>query len=267
MPLPFTIKPGEVCDLSSIASRVETDEYNKKSAYEQIAENTEVTADLARRLYAEDKRSLLVVLQGMDAAGKDGSVRAVMRGINPRSCQVHSFVKPSEEELDHDFLWRIHKRVPRKGNIGIFNRSHYEDVLVVRVHELVPKSVWQKRYDQINDFERMLSENGTVILKCYLHISYEEQRERLQARMDNPDAHWKVNLGDLDERKRWDDYRAAFNDALTKCNTDHAPWHIVPCDRKWYRSLAISNLIRRTLETMDPQYPKAAQDYRGITVE
>ena len=268
MPKPITLQPGEVCNLDQIPSRiVDTGEYDKKSAYKKIADNAEQMALLARKLYAENRRSLLIVLQAMDAAGKDSTVRTVTRGMNPRSCQVHSFKKPSEEELDHDFLWRIHKVVPRKGNVAIFNRSHYEDVLVVRVHDLVPTDVWSQRYEQINHFERILNQNGTTIIKCYLHISEDEQRERLQARMDDPDAHWKVNLGDLEERKLWSSYRKAFNDAITKCNTDHAPWYIIPADRKWYRNLVVSELIKSTLEQMDPRYPQAEQDYRGIIVE
>ena len=203
----------------------------------------------------------------MDAAGKDSTIRTVLRGVNPTSCQVSSFKKPSEEELDHDYLWRIHKAVPRKGNIGIFNRSHYEDVLVVRVHNYVTKSVWSSRYDQINEFEQLLHENGTTILKCYLHISKDEQRERLQARVDDPDSHWKFNPGDLKERELWSSYREAFNDAITNCNTKHAPWHIIPCDRKWYRNLVISELMRSTLEKMDPQYPPAVQDFTGWEIE
>lgn len=266
MPKPFVLKPGETCDLANIESRIETDQYDKKSAYKKIEKNCEEMALLARKLYAENKRSLLLVLQAMDAAGKDSTVRTITRGVNPRSFQVYSFKKPSAEELDHDFLWRIHKQVPRIGNVGIFNRSHYEDVLVVRVHSLVPESVWSSRYEHINNFEKLLADNGTTIVKCYLHISKDEQQERLQARMDDPDSHWKVNLGDLDERKLWSQYREAYNDAITKCNTEWAPWHIIPADRKWYRNLVISELVLSKLKEMDPQYPKAAQDYRGITV-
>ncbi len=267
MTQPFVIPPGETCELDQIPTRVETDDFTKKTAYEHIENNAKAMADHARRLYAENRRSLLLVLQGMDAAGKDGTIRTVMRGVNPRSCQVHSFKKPSEEELDHDFLWRIHKRVPRKGNIGIFNRSHYEDVLVVRVRQLAPQSVWQQRYEQINQFEKLLADTGTVIVKCYLHISRDEQRERLQARIDDPDAHWKVNLGDLEERELWNEYRQAYNTAIARCNTSYAPWHIIPADRKWYRSLVVSELIRNTLDKMDPQYPDTAKDYRGIVVQ
>ena len=232
VPKPITLDPGDACNLDDIASRVETDAWDKQSAYEKIDENCKEMALLARKLYAENQRSLLLVLQAMDAAGKDSTVRCVTKGVNPRSFQVYSFKKPSEREQDYDYLWRIHREVPRKGNVGIFNRSHYEDVLVVRVHHLVPEEVWTKRYEQINHFEKLLAETGTTIVKCYLHISKDEQRERLQARMDDPDAHWKVNLGDLEERKLWRDYRKAYNDAITKCNTAWAPWYIVPADRQ-----------------------------------
>jgi len=191
----------------------------------------------------------------------------VMTAVNPQSCQVVSFKQPSAEELDHDFLWRIHKAVPRRGHIGIFNRSQYEDVLVVRVHKLAPESEWKSRYERINEFEKLLVEGGITILKCFLHISKAEQRERLQARLDDPNKRWKFSHGDLAERKLWDDYQRAYEDALTKCNTDHAPWHIIPADRKWYRNLVISQLMRETLERMDPKYPPAAEGLENVVVE
>jgi PPK2 family polyphosphate:nucleotide phosphotransferase len=190
-----------------------------------------------------------------------------MRGVNPRSCQVVSFKKPSEEELDHVFLWRVHKVVPRKGNIGIFNRSHYEDVLVVRVHQLVPEGVWTQRYEQINAFEKLLVDTGTVVLKCFLLITKETQRERLQARIDDPRDHWKFNLNDLEERKKWDDYIAAYEDAITHCNTKHAPWYIIPSEKKWYRNLLVSELLRETIERLKPRYPNPVDAYRGLIVE
>ena len=267
MPLPCVLSPGTNCNLDEIPSYISDSEYDKASSKRRVKENAEVMADCARRLYAENRRSILLVLQGMDAAGKDGTIRTVMRGVNPRSCQVVSFKVPSDEEADHDFLWRIHKAVPRKGNIGIFNRSHYEDVLVVRVHELVPADVWQTRYEKIKAFEKILTESGTTILKCYLHISRDEQRERLQARVDNPSAHWKFKMRDLEERKLWPQYQEAYEDAITKCNTQYAPWHIIPSDRKWYRSLVVSELMRSTLETMDPQFPKSDTDFAGLVVE
>lgn len=265
--IPYTVKPGEKIDLKDIPSVIEDSGYEKKSAYKRIAENAIVMAGLAKKLYAENKRSILLVLQGMDTAGKDGTIRSVMTGMNPTSCQVVSFKRPSEEELDHDFLWRVHKTVPRRGNIGIFNRSHYEDVLVVRVHSIVPESKWKKRYNLINDFEKLLASTDTKIVKCFLHISKETQRERLQARLDDPAKHWKFNMGDLSERKLWADYQKAYEACLEKCSTEHAPWHIIPSDKKWCRNLVVSELLRKTLEDMDPKYPEPEDDYAGLVVE
>lgn len=263
---PYRVKPGKKIKLDDIPTDFRDTEYDKKSAYDKIERNVQKMALLAKKLYAENQRSILLVLQGMDTAGKDGTIRAVMRGMNPTSCQVHSFKKPSEEELDHDFLWRVHKVAPRRGNIGIFNRSHYEDVLVVRVHSLVSEKRWRRRYELINDFEKLLAETDTRIIKCFLHISKETQRERLQARLDDPSKHWKFNLGDLEERKLWDRYQEAYDDALEKCSTDHAPWHIIPSDRKWYRNLVVSELLKDTLEDMDPQTPPPEGDYDGLIV-
>ena len=264
---PYAVQPGDKIRLKDIPSRLSDSGFNKKSAYKRIAENAEVMAGLAKRLYAENKRSILLVLQGMDTAGKDGTIRSVMRGMNPTSCQVVSFKKPSEEELDHDFLWRVHRTVPRRGNIGIFNRSHYEDVLVVRVHSLVPASKWKERYELINDFEKLLHSTDTTIVKCFLHISKETQCERLQARLDDPAKHWKFNLGDLSERKLWDDYQKAYESALEECSTEYAPWRIIPSDQKWCRNLVVSELLRNTLEEMDPQFPEPESDYDGLVVE
>lgn len=264
---PYTVKPGETVCLKDFPTDNRDTKFSKKSGYRQIAENAEVMADLARRLYAENRRSILLVLQGMDTAGKDGTIRTVMRGMNPRSCQVNSFKQPSEEELDHDFLWRVHQLAPRRGNIGIFNRSHYEDVLVVRVHSLVPQSKWQQRYELINDFEKLLHSCGTTVVKCFLHISKETQRERLQARIDDEQKHWKFNPGDIAERKLWDDYQVAYEDVLTRCSTEHAPWHIIPSDRKWYRNLAVSQLLKKTLESMSPQYPDPESDFHGMVID
>ena len=260
------VELNSTCELSTIPTQIPDGKFSKKSAYRRIEENVEVMADLAKRLYAENQRSILLVLQGMDTAGKDGTIRAVMRGMNPTSCQVSSFKKPSEEELDHDFLWRIHQRVPRRGNIGIFNRSHYEDVLVVRVHNLVPESVWSKRYETINAFEKLLHDNGTTVVKCFLHISKETQRERLQARVDDPAKHWKFNLGDIEERKLWDDYQLAYQAALEQCNTEYAPWHIIPSDKKWARNLIVSEVLRATMEGLSPQFPSPKSDYTGLSV-
>ncbi len=263
---PYIVSPGESVDLSSIASGPTSEDWKKKSALKKIAANAIQMADFAKRLYAEDQRSILLVLQGMDTAGKDGTIRNVMRGMNPTSCQVSSFKRPSVEELDHDFLWRVHKVVPRRGNIGIFNRSHYEDVLVVRVHNIVPEKIWSQRYEQINRFERLLHETGTKIVKCFLHISKETQRKRLQERIDLPEKHWKFNPGDLKERERWDDYQTAYTAALAKCSTDFAPWHVIPSDKKWYRNLVISELLLSTLKGLDPQFPVAEQDPTGTVV-
>lgn len=267
MPKPFLIQPGDPCDLDQIPSHVDTDQFDKKSARDRIKENAKEIAQLTRQLYAERKRSVLLVLQAMDAAGKDSTVREVFRGVNPQYFQIKSFKRPTPDELAHDFLWRIHQAVPRKGHFGIFNRSQYEDVLVVRVHSIQPESVWSTRYEQINQLEKLLHDTGTTIIKCYIHISKDEQRERLQARMDHPEAHWKVNLGDLDERALWDDYRAAYNDAIEKCNTPWAPWHIIPADSKWYRCLVVSELVLAKLRAMKPEYPTSEMDYRGMVVK
>ncbi len=267
MPQPITLKPGERCNLREIDVGHRDPGYDKESAKKRIKKNAERMSDLANIMYAENKHSILLVLQGMDTAGKDSTIRTVMRGVNPRGCQVHSFKQPSEEELDHDFLWRVHRVVPRRGNIGIFNRSHYEDVLVVRVHRLVPSDVWERRYEQINSFEKTLQETGTVLLKCFLMISKETQRERLQERIDDPLEHWKFNLRDLEERKLWDNYLDAYEDALTRCNTPWAPWYIVPAEKKWYRNLVVSELLLRTIEALDPQYPETKKNLTGLVVE
>ena len=266
--VPHVFKSGVSIKLKDYASGPPKDlDFGKKAACKRIGLNAVEMAEKAKRLYAENRRSVLLVLQGMDTAGKDGTIRSVMRGMNPTSCQVTSFKKPSEEELDHDFLWRCHNAAPRRGNIGIFNRSHYEEVLIVRVHSLVPQKQWSKRYDQINDFENLLTESGTKIVKCFLHISKETQRERLQERVDVPEKHWKFNPADLDERKLWPDYQTAYEDALSKCNTEHSPWHVIPSDKKWYRNLVISQLLKKVLDDLDPQYPEAEDDYRGLVVE
>jgi PPK2 family polyphosphate:nucleotide phosphotransferase len=216
--------------------------------------------DLQTRLYAESERSLLVVLQGRDTCGKDGTIRRVFDAVNPQGCVITSFKKPTELELSHDYLWRVHSRMPVKGIIGIFNRSHYEDVLAVRVHRLVPRNVWSKRYQQINDFERMLSENGVTIVKFFLHISKEEQRERLLARLEDPAKQWKFSPGDLDERKLWASYTSAYRDVLRKCSTKWAPWYVVPADKKKVRDYLVARAVVETLQRMAPKYPKADGD-------
>jgi PPK2 family polyphosphate:nucleotide phosphotransferase len=234
--------------------------WDKDAAAIALAAQTERLASLQDRFWAEDKRSVLVVLQGIDAAGKDGTINKVMEAFNPQGCPVTSFKVPSAEELAHDYLWRVHNKVPRKGEIGIFNRSHYEDVLVVRVHGLVPRKVWSARYDQINDFERFLTDNGTTIVKFFLAIDKDEQRERFQARFDDPTKRWKFSMSDLEERKLWDDYQAAFDDALSKTSTDRAPWYVIPANRKWFRNLAVATILADTVASLRPAYPRVAED-------
>jgi len=267
MSQPITVPPGTKIRLEDFDPAYAGDVEGKKEARKELKANRRALADLGYRLYAESRRALLFVLQGMDTAGKDGTIRHVMRGFNPQSCRVRSFKQPSIEELDHDFLWRISRALPPKGDVGIFNRSHYEDVLVVRVHDLVPKSEWRTRYDRINAFEKLVVHGGTTIVKVFLYVSREEQRERLQARLDNPDKRWKFSRADIKERGYWDEYVRAYEEALTRCNTDCAPWHVVPADRKWYRNLVVSRLLCKTLREMDPQFPPAEEGLEGIVVE
>lgn len=266
MPQPITVKPGAKIRLSDFDANDRGGE-EKGSAIAETEKNVAKIDELAFRMYAENRHAILLVLQGMDTSGKDGVIRKVMNGLNPQICQVTSFKCPSQEELEHDFLWRIHREAPRRGNVGIFNRSHYEDVLVVRVHDLAPEQRWKLRYDRINEFEKGLVEEGTEIIKVFLHISKDEQRKRLDERLADPTKRWKFNVGDLAERKLWDAYQAAYEDALTKCNTAHAPWHIVPAGAKWYRNLIVSRLLRKTLEQIDPQFPQADKSLEGVKVE
>lgn len=240
---------------------------NKDEAEKVVAKNTERLFDYQSLLYAENKRSVLIVLQGMDTSGKDGVIRNVMRGLNPQGCEVHPFKAPSDEEREHDFLWRIHQAVPSRGEITIFNRSHYEDVLIARVRGLVPKPVWKARYDQINDFERMLNENGVTILKFFLHISQDEQKERLQKRLQDPLKNWKFNPNDLEERRYWDDYVSAYEDALNRCSTRQAPWFIIPSNRKWMRNLVISEILNETFQEMNPKLPPPPPGLKKVRVE
>jgi PPK2 family polyphosphate:nucleotide phosphotransferase len=211
---------------------------------------------LQDRLWAEAQRSLLVVLQGLDASGKDGTVKHVFRGVNPQGTTVTSFKEPTPEEQAHDFLWRVHMRTPPAGTIGVFNRSHYEDVLVVRVHDLVPEAVWRARYDRINAFEENLAGEGTTLVKFFLHVSFEEQGRRLQSRLDRPDKRWKARAADFAERKHWDSYQSAYRDVLERTSTEVAPWFVIPADHKWYRNWAVSQVLLHALEKMDPHYPE-----------
>lgn len=224
-------------------------------------------ADLQGLLFAEQKHRLLVVLQGMDTSGKDGTIKHVFRTINPLGVKVANFKRPNETELAHDYFWRVHEHTPARGHISIFNRSHYEDVLVVRVHDLVPKKVWSRRYRHIRDFEQMLSDEGTAIVKFFLHISKDEQKERLEERLRNPKKQWKFEHGDIEERRLWDDYQAAYEVALSKTSTEHAPWYIVPSDRKWYRNLVINQVIIDVLEGFEMKYPEPARDLETVVID
>lgn len=233
---------------------------NREVAEEEFESLREELVELQRRLYAEGRRSVLVVLQAMDAGGKDGTIRRVFQGVNPQGVRVTSFKVPSSLELRHDFLWRIHQAAPPAGMIGVFNRSHYEDVLVVRVENLVPRDVWKPRFEHINAFERLLTDSGTTILKFFLHISKDEQRERLEARLKEPEKHWKFSPLDAEKRRHWDGYMEAYEDVLNRCTTEHAPWYVIPADQKWYRNLAIARVLVDTLKDLDPQYPPPIED-------
>ncbi|MGH8927151.1 MAG: polyphosphate kinase 2 family protein [Acidimicrobiia bacterium] len=223
--------------------------------------------ELQEMLWADGTHRLLVVLQATDTGGKDSTIRRVFEGVNPLGVRVASFKRPTPNELAHDYLWRVHPHVPGNGEIVIFNRSHYEDVLVVRVHQLVPQSRWEKRYHHIREFERLLTDEGTTIIKFFLHISSEEQRQRLQDRVDDPSKHWKFSVGDLDERKHWDDYQRAYEDALSETSTASAPWYIVPANRKWYRDLVVATVLVETLEHLGLKYPEPDEDLSGVVVE
>jgi PPK2 family polyphosphate:nucleotide phosphotransferase len=260
------VKPGTRVELSDKTAK-DDDLPRGKAADQALEPLVERLAELQVALYAEAKRSLLVVVQGRDASGKDGLTRKVFGPLNSQGCVVTSFKQPSEYELARDYLWRVHQAVPPKGTIGIFNRSHYEDVLVVRVHGLIDKPTWRRRFRQINDFERMLTENGVTILKFFLHISRAEQRERLLARLHDPTKNWKFQVGDLAERKRWDLYSEAYEDALAETSTEWAPWYVVPADRKGTRDLLVAEVVVRTLEKMDPQFPKVDPEVLKVARE
>jgi PPK2 family polyphosphate:nucleotide phosphotransferase len=260
------VAPGGKVDLARLDAS-ETHGHDKDGADEVLAEDLARLESLQERLWASSARAVLIVLQGIDTAGKGGTIRHVMSSFNPQGCRVVGFKVPTPEELSHDYLWRVHQEVPGRGTIAIFDRSHYEDVLVVRVHELVPAEVWRGRYAEINDFERLLAGSGTTIMKFFLHISKEEQRERLQARLADPEKRWKFRRGDLDERARWDDYQAAYEDALSRCSTAEAPWYVIPSDRKWFRNLAVASIVADTLDGLDLHYPAPAEDLTGLVVE
>jgi PPK2 family polyphosphate:nucleotide phosphotransferase len=264
----YRVKPGERVDLSRWDPNDKSAfPVKKKKGRAHLLELNLRLEALQELLYAEHKHKILIVLQGMDTAGKDGTIRHVFEGVNPQGVRVAGFKQPTPQELDHDFLWRVHRQTPGRGEIVIFNRSHYEDVLVVRVHNLAAEEVWSKRYRHIKEFERLLADEGTTILKFFLHIDLDEQRARLQARLDEPAKHWKFNPADLKERKRWPEYIRAYQDALSQTSTEWAPWIIVPANRKWYRNLVVGTTIVETLEALNMRYPEPGFDPEKIKIE
>jgi PPK2 family polyphosphate:nucleotide phosphotransferase len=262
---PYRVPPGRKVDLDAIdPNDTHLVPGGKPEAKAGSATIQKRLAKYQELLYAEHQRKLLIVLQGIDTSGKDGTIRHVMNGFNPSGTRVASFKKPSDQELDHDYLWRVHQQVPGKGEVVVFNRSHYEDVLVVRVHSLVPKAVWSRRYDHIRAFEQMLVDEGTVIRKFFLHIGKEEQRKRLESRVEDPTKRWKFQHADLEERELWSEYQRAYEDAISKTSTDDAPWYIVPANQKWYRNYVVGSILADTLKGLHMKYPEP--DLSGVTV-
>ncbi len=263
----YKVQPGGSVNLSKRDPNDKSMfQISKKQGKKKLLQLNKELEGLQELLYAEGQHKLLIVLQAMDTGGKDGTIRHVFEGVNPQGVKVASFKAPTKEELAHDYLWRIHKHTPGKGEIVIFNRSHYEDVLVVRVHNLVSEEAWSRRYEHIRAFEKTLADEGTTILKFYLHIDKNEQKERLQARLDEPHKNWKFSSADLDERKLWDQYQGAFEAALEKTSTETAPWYVVPANRKWYRNLVISSIIIDTLKSLSMAYPLAEEDLDHIVI-
>jgi PPK2 family polyphosphate:nucleotide phosphotransferase len=262
------LEPGRTVDIGQLdaadTSAAPGDKETTRAATEPLALRL---AELQEVLWARNEEKVLVVLQGIDTSGKGGTIEHVFGAVNPAGLRVVSFKAPTEPELSRDYLWRIHAHVPAAGEIGVFDRSHYEDVLVVRVEDLVPKSRWRRRYDHINAFEQMLVDEGTTVVKLFLHISADEQKERLQARLDEPDKHWKFRTSDLDARARWDAYEEAFSDAISRTSTDHAPWHVIPADKKWYRNWAVATIMVDVLDGMDLTWPGPAEDLSGVVIE
>jgi PPK2 family polyphosphate:nucleotide phosphotransferase len=262
----YRIAPGTRVRLADIDPN-QSERYEKrKEVAEELERQRNRIRDLQARLYAEHRQSLLIVLQAMDTGGKDGTIRAVFEGVNPQGCHVWSFKAPSQQELDQDFLWRYHLKAPPRGMMTIFNRSHYEDVLIVRVKSIVPKEVWRHRYQMINEFEHLLTLNRTTILKFFLHIAKDEQKRRLESRLADPAKHWKFSSDDIRERAYWSQYMTAYEDAINNCSTAFAPWYVVPANKKWYRNLVIARAIADTLEAMAPQYPPAEAGLEGVVV-
>lgn len=264
----YRVKPGAKINLAKLdAGSTAGFKGDKEDAAARLLVLNDRLEELQEALWAEHRHKVLVILQGMDTSGKDGAIRHVFEGVNPLGVRVAAFKAPSEEELDHDFLWRIHPKVPGKGEIVIFNRSHYEDVLAVRVRKLAPAEVWRSRYAQINDFERLLAGTGTVVLKFFLHIDKDEQKKRLQARLDDPRKRWKFRRGDLDDRLLWDDYRKAYGDALSRTSQKSAPWYVVPSNKKWFRDLVVATVLVKALEDLGIKIPEPAEDLQGVIVE
>lgn len=263
----YRVRPGSAVDLAAF-DPAETGSFvgGKEEARALHRLMTSRLSELQEKFYADGSHRLLVILQATDTGGKDGTIKKVFRGVNPAGVRVASFKRPTHHELARDYLWRVHARVPADGEMTIFNRSHYEDVLVVRVHGLVDEHVWSRRYAHINDFERLLADEGTTLVKIYLHISKDEQRRRLQARLDDPSKHWKFKVGDLENRKHWDAFQQAFADMLEKTSQHHAPWYIVPANRKWYRDLVVSSILLETLESLDLHYPPNDADLASIVI-
>lgn len=262
----YRVRKGQSVELSDWDTRDNAD-LDRGDAEKRTDDLNDRLEELQELLYAQGKHKLLVVIQATDTGGKDGTIRHVFDKLNPQGVKVASFKRPTDEELGHDYLWRIHAKTPKSGEITIFNRSHYEDVLVVRVHDIVPEARWSRRYDHINNFEQLLADEGTTIIKLFLHISKDEQRERLQARLDEPEKNWKFDSGDLKEREHWDDYQEAFRVMLERTSTDHAPWYVIPADRKWFRNLLISEILVDTLEGLQMAFPEAEDDLTDLTVE
>jgi PPK2 family polyphosphate:nucleotide phosphotransferase len=263
----YEVTRGKGFDLSDHDPRHKGKVDSKAAGRAEVAKLTTRLDSLQETFYADGRYKLLVVLQGMDTAGKGGAIRKVFEGVNPTGVRVASFKAPTETELAHDFLWRVHPHTPASGEIAIFDRSHYEDVLIVRVHDLVPEARWKARYDHIRHFEAMLADEGTIIRKFFLHISKAEQAARLQARLDNPDKHWKFRVTDLDERRYWDNYQAAYEEMIRHTATPDAPWYVVPADRKWHRDLVICRVLVETLERLDLHYPASPDDLTGVVVQ
>lgn len=262
----FIIPPGTDILLNTWDANATGTVPDKNAGQELLKANRKKIIDLQERLYAENKQSLLVVFQAMDTGGKDGCIENVFKGVNPTGCSVRSFKVPTEVELAHDFLWRYHQHTPRNGMIQVFNRSHYEDVLIVRVKDLVPKAVWSKRYDHINAFERTIQANNTRILKFYLHIDKAEQKERLESRLEDPTKRWKYSSADLKERALWNDYQNAYEAVLRRCSTKSAPWIVVPANKKWFRDVVVSSAILNALQEMNPQYPAAPETLSAVEI-